>query len=115
MKQIILIIILKTLIIINLERFRLNYKETQLLSPIQIKVIKSATITVPLKYLSSFWRSLKMPLINRKIELKLKWIKYCVLSAACYDNTNANLNNIIFNIKDTKLYVTVVTLSAKDN
>ena len=86
MKQIILIIILKTLIIINLERFRLNYKETQLLSPIQIKVIKSATITVPLKYLSSFWRSLKMPLIN-----------------------------IIFNIKDTKLYVTVVTLSAKDN
>ena len=86
MKQIILIIILKTLIIINLERFRLNYKETQLLSPIQIKVIKSATITVPLKYLSSFWRSLKMPLIN-----------------------------IILNIKDTKLYVTVVTLSAKDN
>ena len=29
-------------------------------------------ITVPLKYLSNFWRSLEMPLINCKIELSLK-------------------------------------------
>ena len=31
------------------------------------------------------------------------------------DNTNANPNNIIFTIKDTKLYVPVVNLSARDN
>ena len=31
------------------------------------------------------------------------------------DNTNANPKNIIFTIKDTKLYVPVVTSSAKDN
>ena len=31
------------------------------------------------------------------------------------DNENANPNNITLNIKDTKLYVSVVTLSARDN
>ena len=30
-------------------------------------------------------------------------------------NDNANSDNTIFTIKDTKLYVTVVTLSAKNN
>ena len=30
-------------------------------------------IAVPLKYLSNFWRSLEMPLINCKVELSLKW------------------------------------------
>ena len=54
-----------------------------------------------------------MPLINYKVELKLKWTKNCVLSAAGNDNTNANPNNIIFTIKDTKLYVPVATLSAR--
>ena len=39
------------------------------------------------------------------------------MSAAGNDNTNANPNNIIFTIKDTKLYVQlyVVTLSSRDN
>ena len=54
---------------------------------------KNATIAVPLKYLSKFWRSLEIPLINCKIELKLKWTKYCVLSAN--GNDNDNTNNII--------------------
>ena len=62
-----------------------------------------------------------MPLINCKVELKLKWTKCCVLSAAGADNVNGNVNdnvngkNIIFSIKDTKLYGFVVTLSARDN
>ena len=56
-----------------------------------------------------------MPLINCKVELKPKWTKYCVLPAARADNTNTNPNNIIFTIKHTKLYVPVVTLSARDN
>ena len=59
--------------------------------------------------------SLEMPLINCKIELKIKWTKYCVLSTADANNANANSNNVIFTTKDTKLYVPVVTLSAKDN
>ena len=37
------------------------------------------------------------------------------MSAAGNDNTIANLKNIIFTIKDTKLYVPVVTLSVKYN
>ena len=55
-----------------------------------------------------------MPLIDCKVELKHKQTKSCVLSTAGADNTNANPNNIIFTIKDTKLYVPVVTLSAKN-
>ena len=46
-----------------------------------------------------------MPLINCKVELKLKWTKYCVLSAAGNDKITAGSNNVIFTIKDTKLYV----------
>ena len=57
-------------------------------------------------------------MINCKVESKLKWGKYCVLSeAGNYNNINENANadNIIFTIKGTKLYVPVVTLSARDN
>ena len=55
-----------------------------------------------------------MPLINCKVELKLKWTKYCV-STAPGNIININSNNIIFNIKDTKLHVPVINLSARDN
>ena len=48
-----------------------------------------------------------MPLIDCKVELKLKWTKYCFLSTAGNDNTNANPDNIIFTVKDTKLYFPV--------
>ena len=68
-----------------------------------------------LKNLSNFWRSLEIPLINSKVELKLKWTKYCVLAVAGADNADANSNNIILTIKDTELYVPVVTLSANNN
>ena len=76
-------------------------------------ILNNATIVVPLKYLSNVWRSLEMPLINFKAESKLKWTKYCVLSAGGNDDTNAHPNNVIFTTKDTKLYVPVVILSAK--
>ena len=56
-----------------------------------------------------------MPLINCKIELKIKWTNYFVLPAAGEDNVNNRDDKIIFTIKDTKLYVPVVTLSARDN
>ena len=48
-------------------------------------ILINATIAVPLKYLSNFWRPLEMPLINCQVELKLKWTKHCVFSAQCGD------------------------------
>ena len=77
-------------------------------------ILKTTAIAVPLKYISDFWRLLEMPLINCKVELKLKLTKYCVFSAAGA-NVNGNDDDNIFTIKDTKLYVPVLTLSARDN
>ena len=78
-------------------------------------ILKNAKIAVPLKCLNNFWKPLEMPLINCKVKLKLKWSNYCVLSAAGNDNVDGNNDNIVFTIKDTKLYVSVVTLLARDN
>ena len=63
-------------------------------------------IAVPLKYLSNFWRSLEMLLINCKVEISLNWIERCFLTVA---------NTAIFKITDTKLYVPIVTLKTEDN
>ena len=63
-------------------------------------------IAVPLKYLSNFWTSLEMPLINCKVELSLKWYERCLLTVA---------NTATFRITDAKLYVPIVTLSAEHN
>ena len=64
-------------------------------------------IVVPIKYLSNFFRSLEMPLINSKIKLNLTWKKECVLSTGNGD--------AVFILNDTKMYVPVVTLSKEDN
>ena len=64
-------------------------------------------VVVPLKYLSNFFRSLEMPLISCKIKLNLTWKKECVLSTGA--------GEAVFIINDTKLYVSVVTLSKEDN
>ena len=56
-----------------------------------------------------------MPLINCKVELKLRWTKHSVLASAGVENDGIDPNNIIFTIKDIKLHVPVITLSAKDN
>ena len=78
-------------------------------------ILKNATIAVLLKYLNNFWRLIEMILNNYKVELKLKWTKYCVLSAAGNENVNNNnANDIIFTIKGRKLYVSIVALSARD-
>ena len=68
---------------------------------------RSVKVVVPLKYLSNFFRSLEMPLINCKIILNLTWKKKCVLSTGA--------GNAVFIINDTKMYVPVVTLSKEDN
>ena len=68
---------------------------------------RSVKVVVPLKYLSNFFRSLEMPLINCKIKLNLTWKKECVSS-----NQDGAA---VFIINDTKMYVLVVTLSKEDN
>ena len=65
-------------------------------------------LAVPLKYLSNFWRSLEMPLINCNIELSLEWYAKCVLIIG-------SVTAATFAITDTKLYAPVVTLKTKDN
>ena len=71
-------------------------------------------VVVPLKYLSNFFRSLEMPLINCKIKLNLTWKKESVLSTLDDDAGNPE-NNAAFIINYTKMYVPVVTLSKEDN
>ena len=68
---------------------------------------RNVKVVEPLKYLSNFFRSLEMPLINCKIKLNLTWKKACVLSNQA--------GNTVFIINDTKMYVPVVTLSKEDN
>ena len=63
----------------------------------------------PLKYSSNFWVTLEMSLINCEINLILTWSANCVISSAAENRA------IIFAISDTKLYVSVVTLSTQDN
>ena len=68
-------------------------------------------LLVPLKYVSNFFRSLELPLVNCKIDLELTWHKDCMISSV-----DAAAGQVVsFMITDTKLYVPIVTLSTKDN
>ena len=68
---------------------------------------KNVEIVLPLKYLSNFWRTLEMLLINCEINLQLPWSANCVITNST--DTRA------FAITNTWLYVSVVTLSTQDN
>ena len=68
-------------------------------------VFKDVKTAAPLKYLSKFWRSLEMALINYKFNLELNWSKDCVMST---------IGATTFKITNTKLHVPIVTLSSKD-
>ena len=89
----------------NLSSFKYKSNITGNLS--QAGIRNNVKIVVPLKYLSNFWRSLEIQLVNRKVEFSLKWYENCILSSAG--------DNATFTITDTKLYVPIVTLSAEDN
>ena len=92
----------------------------------QNSLIKNVVkIVVPLKYLSNFWKSLNIPLINCQVELILTWFKNCVVisKATAAANHGAdhdvfkidNPKNAIFQITDTKLYVPAVALSKEND
>ena len=71
---------------------------------------KDVKIMVPLKYLSNFFRTLEIPLINCEINLILTWSAECfIIDAPIAGQEPA------FTTTDTKLYVPVVTLSIQDN
>ena len=72
-------------------------------------------VAVPLKYLSNFWRLLEIPLINCKVEVSLKWIENCVLTAAAIGANATGADSATLKITDAKLYVPVFTLSTEDN
>ena len=72
--------------------------------------INNVEIMVPLKYLSNFWRTLEMALINCEVNLILIWSANCVIVY-----TNIAYQGATFEITETKLYVPVVTLSTQDN
>ena len=65
---------------------------------------------VPLKYLSNFWRTLEIPVINCEVEVILDWPANCVI---IYINIDDQVPT--FTTTETNLYVPVVTLSTQDN
>ena len=79
----------------------------------------NAKVVIPLKHLSSFWRTLNIPLINCEVELILTWSKNCVLADmtvdADADPAIVAPSGATFKITDTKLYVPVVTLSKEND
>ena len=64
--------------------------------------INGVKIAAPLKYLSNFWRTLEMPVVNCKVEFSLALDPNCVLSNLVGAST--------FTITDAKPYVPIVTL-----
>ena len=85
--------------------------KSKLISGTDDNNVNNVRLVVPLKYVSSFLRSLEMPLVNCKIDLELTWHKDCVISSV-----SAAAGQVVsFMITNTKLYVHVVTLSPKHN
>ena len=81
---------------------------------------KEVEIVVPLKYLSNFWTTLHMPLINCEASLTLKWSENCVITSMerrviINRRRHTSPRNATFKITDTKLYVPVVILSTKND
>ena len=70
-------------------------------------ITKDFEIIVSLKYLSNFWRTLEMSLINCEVNLILTWSKDCVITSSTGKGT--------FATTETKFYVPVVTFSTQDN
>ena len=88
----------------------LVYK-SKLISGTDDNNVNNVKLVVLLKYVSNFFKSLELPLVNCKINLELTWHKDCMISSA-----NAAAGQVVsFMITNTKLYVPVVTLSTNDN
>ena len=61
--------------------------------------VNNVKLVMPLKYVSNFFRSLEMPLVNCKIDVELTWHKDCMISSV-----DAAAKQVVsFMITDTKL------------
>ena len=69
--------------------------------------VKDVKISIPLKYLSTFWRTFEIPLINCKINLILTYSE----NFAAFSATGVTK----FAITDTTLYAHVIKSSPQDN
>ena len=91
-----------------------NYKANFIKGGVTLNNLRKndVKIVVLLKYLSNFWRSLNIPLINCEIELVLTWFKNFLLISKATRETNYTNNPIVrktdnpgdatFQITDTK-------------
>ena len=77
---------------------------------------------MPLKHLGNFWNSLNIPLINCEVPLALSWSETFVITSmekrilvAGQPNRGNSPESGAFKIKDCKLYVPAVTLSAEND
>ena len=80
---------------------------------------------MPLKYLSNFWRTLDIKLINCEASLTLTWSENCAILSKATSEADPdadpavagikNPTNAVFKITDCKLYVPVVTSSTEDD
>ena len=84
--------------------------------------MREVEIVVSLKHLGNFWTSLNIPLINCEVSLTLSWSETCVITSmekrilvAGQPNRDDSPKSAAFKIKDCKLYVPVVTLSAEND
>ena len=73
------------------------------------RICKNIQIPVPLKYISSFFKSLELPLINTELNLELSWAKNCILINVATNNDTS------FQISKTELCVPVMVLNTNDN
>ena len=77
-----------------------------------------AEVAVPLKYLTNFWRSLDLPLINCEIEIDLSCVKRMCNIWSINNTWNPPVSAVraipttgaTFQINNAKLYVPVVIL-----
>ena len=86
---------------------------------------KQVETVVPLQHLSNVWKTLDIPSINCEINLILTCSENCIITSKATRDANpdadpevADVNNpanATFKIKNTKLYVPVVTLSTEDD
>ena len=90
---------------------------------IKIKeVTKEVEIAVSLKHIGNFWNSLNILLLNCEVSLTLSWSETCVITSmekrilvAGQPNRGDSPTNAVFKIKDCKLHVPVVILSAEND
>ena len=87
-------------------------------NPVQTDAVNGTAnmeIVVPLKYLSNFWRSLEMPLINTDITLILSWSADCLLATGTDNGADGDLGSRVkFALTSLKLHVPEVTLHSSD-